>query len=177
MKSKLLIISDLWGFENAPWIKTYSDSLKSDFQLVFYDSYELAGMDKRDLTESELHFQFINGGIDSAVNRLVQLEKEEVSVLAFSIGGTMAWKAALMGLKIKRLYAVSSTRLRYEIAKPTCAIHLIFSAKDEFMPKSTWFSQFNLEPVIIKNESHEIYKEAHIAKEICGLIKIQVNKI
>jgi hypothetical protein len=175
MKLKLLILSDLWGFDNLPWIKNYEELLKSDFQLIFYDSCELAGIDKTDLTEKELHSQFINGGINIAVNKLLQLENEEVNVIAFSIGGTIAWKAANNGLKINKLYAVSSTRLRYETQRPDCHIQLVFGEKDQFIPEQIWFKKLNLESEIIKNEQHEIYKKEHIAQRLCDRIKTHHN--
>lgn len=177
MKLKLLILSDLWGFDNSPWIKNYKELLKPDFQLIFYDSCELAGIDKTDLTEKELHSQFINGGINNAVNKLLQLENEEVNVLAFSIGGTIAWKAALKGLKINKLYAVSSTRLRYEIKRPDCYIQLIFGEKDQFIPEHIWFKKLNLESEIIKNENHEIYKKEYIVQSLCNRIKTHYNNM
>jgi hypothetical protein len=177
MKIKLLILSDLWGFDNSPWIKNYKALLNPDFQLIFYDSCELAGIDKTDLTEKELHSQFKNGGINNAVNKLLQLENEEVNVLAFSIGGTIAWKAALKGLNINKLYAVSSTRLRYEIKRPDCDIQLIFGEKDQFLPEHIWFKKLNLEPEIIKNENHEIYKKEYIVQSLCNGIKTHYNNM
>ena len=171
MKPKLLILSDLFGFDNSSWIKIYEELLKSDFQLVFYDSCKLAGINNVDLTEEELHSQFINGGINSAVNELLKLENEELNVLAFSIGGTIGWKAALKGLKINRLYAVSSTRLRYETKRPSCIIQLIFGEKDAFKPENVWFKKLNIEAEIIENGQHEIYTKEDVINDLCKQIK------
>lgn len=123
------------------------------------------------MTEKELHKQFLNGGINNAVDELLKLENKEVNILAFSIGGTIAWKAALKGLKINTLYAVSSTRLRYEAKRPNCIIKVIFGEKDEFKPESTWFKKFNLEAENVKNGLHEIYKEEDVINYLCERIK------
>ncbi len=171
MNPKLIILSDIFGFHNAPWITNYIELLKSDFQLILYDSCKLAGIERAFLTEKELHTQFLNTGIENAINELLKLEKEEVNVLAFSIGGTIAWKAGLSGLKIKSLYAVSSTRLRYETIKPNCFIHLIFGENDPFKPYDIWFKQLALEPEVIKNGQHEIYKEYDVQNNLCNQIK------
>ena len=175
MKPKLLILSDIFGFENCPWIKIYEELLESDFQLVLYDTCKLAGIDSAGFTENELHIQFINSGINNAVNELLKLENNEVNILAFSIGGTIAWKATLEGLKIKYLYAVSSTRLRYETKRPDCNINLIFGEKDRFKPESVWFKNFNLESEIIMNGLHEIYKDENVISYLCERIKNNQN--
>jgi pimeloyl-ACP methyl ester carboxylesterase len=173
MKLKLLILSDLWGFDDTPWIANYEDVLSLDFQIIRYDLCELAGIDKTHLTEKELHTQFIDYGITNAIIKLLELEKEKVTVLAFSMGGTIAWKAALEGLKITKLYAVSSTRLRYELKRPNCDTQLVFGEKDPFIPKNIWFKKLNLEPEMIKNGQHDIYKKESIATILCHRIKMQ----
>jgi len=176
MKPKLLILSDLWGFNNTIWVENYVELLKSDFQITVYDSRKLAGISETNLTEKKLHSQFINGGINTAVATLLRLEKKEVTVLAFSIGGTIAWKAALKNLKITQLFAVSSTRLRYETEKPNCSIQLIFAEKDAFTPNNDWFKKLNLESELIKNGAHEIYKNETLTTRFCNRIKTLNNK-
>ena len=91
--AKLLILSDLWGNADAQWLSHYKELLSPFFDIVYYDSAELASIDTDMLTEEYLHQQYINGGIDRAVESLINREKEEVSVLGFSIGGTIVWKA------------------------------------------------------------------------------------
>lgn len=176
MSSKLIIISDLFGFDDSVWIENYLHFLNSHFQITCYDVGKLAEIGQNGLTQDELHSQFMNGGIDKAVEKLLKLEMNEVNILAFSIGGTMAWKAALRGLKIKNLYAISSTRLRYENQKPNCIIQLVFGENDLFRPEQSWFNSLNLECNILKVETHELYKNeeftAHICKQIiseCGI--------
>lgn len=114
MKHRLIILSDLWGVTDASWLSKYVDKLLEDFQVTFYSSCELAEMPRKNLSEEERHNFFVNGGLERAVKNLVELEKDRLTVLAFSIGGAIAWKACLKGLDVKKLYAISSTRLRYE---------------------------------------------------------------
>lgn len=173
MKSRLVILSDLWGFDNASWIKNYTESLEPNFELIYYDSAKLAGIDKIDLSEEELHLQFLNYGIQNAVDQLLKLEPKEIIVLAFSIGGTIAWKAAHLGLKINHFYAISSTRLRYEVKKPKCSIRLMFAENDLFIPEHNWFNTLDIEPSIIENEVHEMYKNEEISTLLCNQIIIE----
>lgn len=106
---KLIILSDLWGKGKSEWVSHYVEALQDYFEVTFYDSCELAGIDLSTYTEDKIHPQFVNGGIEKAVNTLLARERREVVVLGFSIGGLIAWKAALRGLKTERLLAISST--------------------------------------------------------------------
>ncbi|MCZ4319882.1 alpha/beta hydrolase [Aequorivita viscosa] len=174
MKLRLVILSDLWGFNNLHWVNNYVKLLSDDFQLIFYDSCELAEIDKTNLTEKELHSKFTNGGIATAATNLSHLEKERVIVVGFSIGGTIAWKAGLSGLNISTLYAISSTRLRYETTKPNCKINLVYGAYDPYKPDRNWAEALKLKLEIIKNGEHDIYKNQEVFKEVCQQIKTQL---
>ena len=171
-KQKLLLISDLWGKEKSEWIIHYTSILKHHFELIFYDSCELGSIDKRNSTEESLHNQFINGGIEKAVANLILKEKKNVSVLGFSIGGTIAWKAGLSGLKIDNLIAVSSTRLRYETEMPLTKIKLFYSENDSFKPDNTWVQKMNQDVKLFLNEDHECYTSKEIAERICKKILV-----
>lgn len=175
MHPKLIIISDLNGFDDSIWMENYLRFLESDFEISSYDSCKLAGINQDELTQDELHSQFINGGIEKAVQKLLELEMNVVNILAFSIGGTIAWKAVLLGLKVTNLYAISSTRLRYENQKPSCTIQLVFSENDLFKPEQSWFDNLNLETSILKNETHEFYKNEEFASHICKQIISECN--
>jgi pimeloyl-ACP methyl ester carboxylesterase len=98
------------------------------------------------------------------------LEKNKIDILAFSIGGTIAWKAILKGLKVERLFAVSSTRLRYETEVPDCEIKLYFGEKDNWKPDEYWFEKHQITPEIIKNKSHQMYLEKDFIHLICDAI-------
>ena len=167
---KLIVLSDLWGVKNSSWIESYTTILKGYFEVKFYDCCKLGELDITDYSEENIHQQFINGGIDKAVENLIKKEKETISVLGFSIGGSIAWKAACQGLKVINLTAVSSTRLRNESIEPNCSIKLFYGDKDPFKTQKDWFDHFELNPKIYNHESHDFYMKQEIAIEICNQI-------
>ncbi len=168
MKPRLIILSDLWGTEKSEWIGYYIQNLKSKYDIQYYDCCELGKVDKTTYTERSLHIQFVNGGIDTAAQQLLKLEDEAVDILAFSIGGTIAWKAQILGLKIRTLHAISSTRLRYETQHPSCKLYLYFGEKDTYSPTPNWCSKMKLEPKLFKNKAHMFYTEIECIDEICS---------
>lgn len=155
---RLIILSDLWGNTNADWENKCVEYFKSMFEVTYYDCCKLGNINTENYTQDYLHQQFVNGGIDIAVENLLQLEKQKVTVLAFSIGGTIAWKAALKGLKVNQLILLSATRLRYEILKPCGKIQLYFGENDDYKPTQQWFESMNLTPIFIKKQEHEFYQ-------------------
>lgn len=167
MKPRLLILSDLFGGANPKWIKTYSEILESKFEIQYYDVLELANIDINNCIESDIHNQFLNGGFDKAIESLLKLETDKVTILGFSIGGTIAWKASLKGLKITHLFAVSSTRLRYEAEAPNCIIKLYFGEKDPNKPNPQWFLDLNLENQIFRDNYHQLYLIENNADLVC----------
>ena len=169
-KPKLLILSDLFGGENPEWIKPYTDLLESKFEIQYYDVLELANITISDLTEMDIHNQFLNGGIDKAVDNLLELEKGKVAVLGFSIGGTIAWKAVLKGLKVSHLTAVSSTRLRYETHLPDCKVKLYFGENDKNKPESQWFLNLDVSYEILQNMLHQLYRDSKNAALISNFV-------
>lgn len=168
MKPRLLILSDLYGGDNPEWIKRYIDLLKFKFEIQYYDTLKLASIDSVNLSENDIHAQFLNGGIDKAIEALLNLEKGKVSVLGFSIGGTIAWKAALKGLDVVSLFAVSSTRLRYETESPNCHLKLYFGEKDPNKPNSQWYLDLNLNHEILKDHNHQLYLMENNVSLICS---------
>ena len=174
-KQRLLLISDLWGKEKSDWITYYTSILEHHFQIVYYDSCDLGTIDKSDYSEENLHHQFVNGGIDRAVSTLIQKEKQKISVVGFSIGGTIAWKAALLGLKIENLFAISSTRLRHETEKPLGKIKLFYGENDTFRPDNDWVNKMNLTQNLIPNQDHECYTNEEIAQKICKIIVAEMT--
>jgi hypothetical protein len=172
MKPRLIILSDLWGVEKSEWTGAYIQRLKTKYDIQYYDCCKIGGVDKTEYTENSLHIQFTNGGIERAANRLFELENDEVDVLAYSVGGVIAWKAERLGLKINRLFSISSTRLRYEREKPNCYPHLYFGEKDDYKPNFDWFNEMECEPKIIKDKSHTFYTELDSIIMICKAILI-----
>lgn len=170
VKPRLLILADLFGGENPEWIKSYTNLLESKFDVQYYDVLELGDIDKSDFVESNLHDQFLNGGIDKAVETLLKLEKGEVTILGFSIGGTIAWKASSRELNTTCLYAVSSTRLRYENESPNCELKLYFGEKDLNKPNLQWFLDLGVSNEIFENQNHQFYLDKNIASLISNKI-------
>ncbi|MEN0049065.1 MAG: alpha/beta hydrolase [Bacteroidota bacterium] len=157
MKPRLLLLSDLWGREKADWTTTYLKELSPYFECQYYDCCELGGIDKSVYEQEQLHQQFVHGGIEQAVENLLDLEQEKVCILAFSVGGTIAWKAALKGLPIQQLWAISATRLRYETERPDIPIHLIYGAKDDYRPSLDWFDKMKVDYEIVAAQGHNLY--------------------
>ncbi len=170
MKQRLIILSDLWGLDDAEWMIPYQKQLEPHFELEFYDSRKLVDLDLSDNSKNGTHAQFVNGGIDRAARKLYRKEKQDVNVLAFSIGGVIAWKSALIDLPIKRLYAISSTRLRYEKEKPNCKCILYFGKDDQYKPSVKWHANLVLDCNFVENGEHEMYQEEEFANRLCEKI-------
>ena len=118
-------------------------------------------------SEKNLHDAFINGGIDTAVAHLIQREKEPCHYLAFSTGGTIAWKANLKGLPMKSLYNVSATRIRQENKKLSIPISLVYGEKDANRPSDDWFKKLSLDKELISEFGHELYSDEKVIKKVC----------
>lgn len=169
-KQQIILLSDLWGKEKSDWVKYYTDILSRYFEVIYYDSCDLGEIDKSDYSEENLHRQFVSGGIDKAANALLKKDSYSVNVLAFSIGGTIAWKAHFLGLKTNSIFSVSSTRLRYETQKPSGIIETIFGVNDAFKPDAQWFQKLEIKEISFENEGHELYQKKEIAEQVCQLI-------
>ena len=133
-KERLVILSDLWGEQKGDWTRHYEALLQDRFEIQYYDSCVLGDVDTSIYEEKSLHRQFVTGGIARAKEQLLVLEPSKISILAFSIGGATAWKAALDGLHVGKLVTVSATRLRHETKRPTCSLTCFFGEKDAFRP-------------------------------------------
>ena len=169
-KPRLVILPDLFGGKNPEWLHYYTTILESHFDIQYYNILELAGISP-DHDETSIHNQFLNDGIENVINALLVYEKKEIAVLGFSIGGTIAWKASLKGLKVSKLIAVSSTRLRFETEVPNCKIKLYFGEKDLNKPDSKWFSDLKVSGEILENENHQLYLQQKNAFAICNNLR------
>jgi hypothetical protein len=177
MKPRLIILSDLWGREKAQWIDSYKQKLQETFDMQYYDCCELAEVDKSIYTEDQIHKQFVNGGIELASQKLVLLEPKKVFVLAFSVGGTIAWKAAIKGLKFHFLYAISASRLRYQTALLSGNLHLHFGAEDPYKPTQEWFETIRPNYTITKNQGHLLYLDTEFINCLCKNILYDLSKL
>ena len=166
MKERLIIISDLWGRGKSGWLTNYTRILEPEFDVLFYDSCELGQIDLSNYTQENLHKQFISGGIERAIDKLIESEKHKLNILAFSIGGTIAWKYGLKTDNIKSLVCVSSTRLRYETERPKGNLELYFGQNDEYKPPVEWFEKMKLEYEILSEKGHQFYCETQFAEHL-----------
>lgn len=143
-KSKLIILSDFWGELNKQWTDVYIENLSYSFNITYLDIRKLAEIDLSLTNQEDLHQAFIDGGIEKAVNALLDFTKEGATILAFSMGGTIAWKASFKGLKATSLHLVSATRIRYEEIAPTVDTTLYFGELDNFQPTPEWIGKMEL---------------------------------
>lgn len=167
MKKRLLILSDLWGFTQAKYLAAYLKQLEPVYEVQIYDSCHLAELPQGHKTQEERHQHFVTGGIQRAVDALLNAERERVEVLAFSVGGTIAWRAALAGMPVDRLFAISATRLRYEERRPACALRLWYGALDPYQPNAGWYEEMQLSAYQWPGQGHDIYKDPSVMEAIC----------
>ena len=166
----LFILSDLWGSPRSEWTKEYISRLERKFQIEYLDCTELAGLNLSSYTQDALHKQFVNGGIEQGVLNLMERITTETTILAFSVGGTIAWQCALNSPYVKKLVCVSSTRLRKEEEKPASETVLIFGEQDEFAPKKAWFEKMEVTPKVIPMMPHDMYKELEVAQLVAAML-------
>jgi hypothetical protein len=176
MTERLVIISDMWGTKKGLWITSYLGYLQQHFDIVFYDSQELANINLTVETQETLHQEFVNGGIDTAVAHLLKRETIPSYYLAFSTGGTIVYKASLKGLPVKSLYAISPTRVRFEKEKPVFPFKLLFGAKDSFRPSKEWSSSLKISISEASDFGHDLYSDEKIIKQVCSEILDKVTK-
>lgn len=167
MAEKLVILSDMWGVKKGLWITSYFGYLQQYYDITFYDCQQLGNIDVTISTEKNVHNAFVNGGIDTAVAHLLKKEKKPAQYLAFSTGGTIAWKAALKGLPVKSLTAISPTGVRLEKDCPNCEIDLMFGECDEFKPNMKWAKKLGVDLNVIPSFGHQLYTDEKIISDIC----------
>ena len=165
---EIVIISDLWGRRRSQWVNNFRELLPGSSEIQFYDACELGLIDLSEYSEDAIHSQFVDGGIDRAVEELIQRESVPKVYIGCSVGGAIAWKAALRGLKVERLVTVSSTRLRYETEKPNCPIDAFFGEFDTHKPGPEWFDRIALEQQTIPRGHHQIYKDRSLIRRFVG---------
>ncbi|SDM74602.1 hypothetical protein [Kriegella aquimaris] len=167
MAERLVVVSDMWGAKKGLWITSYLGYLQQYFDIVFYDCQQLANLDLRLYTEENVHKAFVNGGIDTAVAHLLRKESVPSHYLAFSTGGTIAWKAGLQGVPMKSLYAISATRVRYETIRPSGKVELMYGDRDENRPSGEWAKKLGCEMELIEGFGHTLYSDEKIIRKVC----------
>lgn len=163
-KKRILILSDLWGDSRRDWAASYITSFQEEYEVLPLCSATLAGINPEGKDQEELHRAFVDGGIDRAVHSLLDLNMEATQIIGLSIGGTIAWRAALAGFQTARLTTVSATRLRLEMEKPDIDLTLIYGERDIFKPQPAWAEMHNLLLHNIPGKGHEVYLNARLVK-------------
>lgn len=176
MTEKLVVLSDMWGVKRGLWITSYFGYLQQYYDIEFYDIQQLGNIDVPICTDENIHKAFIEGGIDTAVGQLIKKEREASHYLAFSMGGVIAWKAALQGLPLKSLTAISPTRVRFESEKPNCEMNLIFGADDQFKPSAEWNEKTSTPTLHVPGFGHLLYSDEKIISKVCLKLLQNITK-
>lgn len=167
MAQKLVILSDMWGAKKGLWITSYLGYLQQYFDITYHDIQQLSNLDVVVNTAENVNRAFVEGGIDAAVSNLLNKETEPAHYLAFSTGGTIAWKAGLAGLPMKSLYTVSATRIRAEDMKPECKTVALFGDQDMYRPKLDWHQNVGVKSELIEGFGHTMYTDEKIISRVC----------
>ncbi len=177
MAERLVVVSDMWGSKKGLWITSYLGYLQQYFDIVFYDSRELAQIDKNIGNSDAVYSAFIEGGMETAVSQLLAKEKEKSHYLTFCAGGTIAWNAALKGLPMNSLYAVSPIDLDKSSTAPDCPVTLLYGELEGKKPGTDWAVQTKSIIEIVPNFGHEMYSDEKIIKKVClDLLEIVLKK-
>lgn len=177
MAERLVVVSDMWGSKKGLWITSYLGYLQQYFNIVFYDSRELANIDKSNNTAEGMRSAFINGGLDTAVSHLLAKESEKSHYLTFCAGGAIAWKAAINGLPVKSLYAVSPIEMEHFKEGPDCPITLLYGEMEESIPSTEWSIHTKAVIERIPKFGHEMYSDEKIIKKVClDLLQLVIKK-
>ena len=154
---KIIFLSDINGNYCSIQLANKLVDLEKN-EVIKYDCRILGEIDNfNHKQKEEIHSAFIAYGIDNAVENLLSLEKEPITIVGFSIGGTIAWEYALRSKSVNEIICFSSTRLRHQNKKPNCKIKLLFGELDKYKPNNNWFKGLDLKPVLVKSEGHEFY--------------------
>ena len=178
MSKRLVIVSDMWGCKKGLWITSYLGYLQSYFDITFYDCRELANLDASVNTADGLHKAFREGGLETAANQLLKKEQEKKPghYLTFCAGATTAWKAALKGLPIKSLYAISPFNLEESTQKPEIPVHLLHGEYHKILLDKKRMTEEGLILETVPNFGHELYTDEKIIRKVClDLLESQFN--
>lgn len=177
MAEKLVIVSDMWGTKNGLWITSYLGYLQQYFDIIFYDSQQLANLDIVVQSDENIQSSFIEGGIETAVNHLLKRERESCYYLTFGVGGTIVWEASKRGLPVKMLYSVSATGIGLKIEKPNVPFQLLYGNNDPFKPGNTWADRLGIDMEILPNYGQTLYSDEKIIQKVSLDLLQEVTQI
>lgn len=180
MAERLVILSDMHGSKRGLWITSYLGYLQQYFDIVFYDSTQLANIELVVQSDENVYNAFIDGGLDTAVAHLLKIERNESHYLAFCAGGTIAWKAGLMGLPMKSLYSVSALGLENFDWKPECPVNLLYGEYGDYrrqLPGSEWAEKVNATMEVVPKFGGDLYTDEIIIQKVClNLLESMLKK-
>ena len=176
MAERLVVLSDMWGAKKGLWITSYLGYLQQYFDIVFYDSLQLSDISLSDYTPENVCEAFSKGGMNIALTQLLSKESEESHYLTFCAGGTIAWNAALRGLPMKSLTAISPLSLHMQTEKPECKVNLLFGEYHRDKPTAKWASELDVNMEVVPNFGRELYSDDKIIQKVSlnllqGLLK------
>lgn len=180
MAERLVILSDMHGSKRGMWITSYLGYLQQYFDIEFYDSTQLANIDITVNTDENVYKDFVEGGLDTAVAHLMKIERVDSHYLAFCAGGTIAWKAGLMGLPMKSLYAVSALNLENFDWKPECPVHLLYGEYGDYkrnLPGDDWANKVSANLEVMPKYGGDLYSDELIIQKVClNLLESMLKK-
>lgn len=166
MAERLVILSDLWGAKKGLWITSYLGYLQQYFDIVYYDSSQLAEMKLDFPTSKNISEAFEKGGMERAVKNLLSKENEDSHYLTFCVGGTIAWHAALKGLPVRSIYSVSPILLHREEKMPGCPVTLVYGEYAKNRPSREWAIRMGATMEIIPRFGQECYSDEKIIQKV-----------
>mgnify|MGYP001337749713 CR=1 FL=1 len=167
MAERLVILSDLWGAKKGLWITSYLGYLQQYFDIVYYDTSQLADLDAGLTSAEDLCTAFDNGGLERAVRNLMAKESTPGHYLTFCAGGTVVWNAAKEGLPVESLYAVSPLNMHRETDVPDCQLTLVYGEYMDNRPSKDWALNMGAPMEIIPRFGREMYSDEKIIQKVC----------
>lgn len=155
---KLKIVSDINGVNEA--LQNFACGLaEKGFDVEILNSLSIGKITAE--KKEDRHKQFLDFGVENAVDYLTIQEDTNTHYIGFSIGGNIIWEAISRGMKAESLYCVSSTRLRYQESPLNVSTRLLYGNLDKYRPddeKLDLISKGNFE--LFDNIGHEFYNKA-----------------
>ena len=167
MAERLVVLSDMWGAKKGMWITSYLGYLQQYFDIVYYDSHQLSDLNINEYTPDKVCEALNGGGMDTAVAQILIKEKTPSHYLTFCAGGLIAWNAALKGLPMKSLYAVSPLKLQHELEKPEGPISLLYGEYHPDIPSDKWAAHMDIPIEVVPKFGRELYTDEKIIKKVC----------
>ncbi|UWX55557.1 hypothetical protein NYZ99_03435 [Maribacter litopenaei] len=82
-----------------------------------------------------------------------------------------------MGLPVKSLLSISSTRIRFQDEKPLVPFQLIYGERDANRPDDIWANKIDVEMDVIPNYGHTLYTDEKIIRKVCLALLKEVTSI